>query len=174
MNNVVDLRKLQKQKPKNKKAERSKKIKWTTLEFEKHEKGKKWFIFLGLISLVFVIIAAIFNNFLLSIIIILATFILFVYAKKEPRKINFIIDGRGIKIDNKLYKYKEIKSFWMFYEPPEVKELSIRSNKAFMPYIKIPLSKQNPAEIRRFLLRFLPEREHRESIIEAWMRRIRF
>jgi len=174
MDNVVDLRKLQKQKPENKKVERSEKIKWTTLEFEKYEKNKKWFIFLGIIALVIIIIAAIFNNFLLVIIIILATFILFTYAKKEPRKINFIIDGRGIKIDNKLYKYKELKSFWMFYEPPEIKELSIRSNKILLPYIKIPLSKQNPVEIRRFLLRFLPEKEHYESIIEEWMRKIRF
>jgi len=174
MENIVDLRKLQKQKPKNKETKGPEKIKWTAPEFEKYEKGKKWFIFLGLIALAVVIIATIFNNFLLAIIIILATFILFNYAKKEPRKINFIIDGRGIKIDNKLYKYKELKSFWMFYEPPKIKELSIRSSKALLPYIKIPLFKQNPAEIRRFLLRFLPEKEHYESIIEEWMRKIRF
>jgi len=105
---------------------------------------------------------------------ILTAVVLYIYALKKPRKIKFSISGRGIQVDQSLYGFDGLKSFWIFYEPPEIKELSIRSKKKFIPYVKIPLGNQNPAEIRKFLLKFLPERKHQESIAETLAKKIRF
>jgi hypothetical protein len=114
------------------------------------------------------------KNFLLAIAIILTAFIVRLYAKKEPRKIKFSISGKGVQIDKNIYRFEDLKSFWIFYEPPEIKEISFRSKKTFMPYIKIPLGSQDPIKARELLLKFLTERKHTESIIDEWTRKAKF
>ncbi len=157
------------------------KIEWTALEFKKYKKNKKWFISLGIIAIIIVIIAIFLKNFLLVVATILAVFAIYIYAKKEPRKIKFSISGKGIQINQNIYRFEDLKSFWIFYEPaspaggpPEIKEISIRSKKTLMPYIKIPLGSQSPVEVRKLLLKFLPEKKHQESIIDKWTRQSRF
>ncbi len=183
---VIDLRKIEKarkikvepeepaEKPTKSSSDIPDKIEWVAPEFIKHKKGERWFILPGLIAVALIIIAIILKNFLFVIGIIIASLAVYTYAKKEPRKIKFTIGGKGIQIDNQTHRFEDLKSFWVFYEPPEIKELSIRSKKMFMPYIKIPLNDQNPAKIRKLLLKFLPERRHHESIIDQWSRKSGF
>ena len=106
--------------------------------------------------------------------IVLGFFVFYVYANKEPRTIKFKIDERGVEIDGKLYEFDTLSSFWVFYNPPEQKEISFRSKRTFLPYVRISLDDENPNEIRKFLLKFLPEKRHSESLIDIWMRRIGF
>ncbi len=178
MPQVVDLRKTKKIKVETEQPENQNiaptKIEWVAPEFIKYKKGKKWFITAGLIALTILIIAVLTKNFLLAVATIFASLAVYVYSLKEPREIKFSISGKGVQIDNQIHRFENLKSFWIFYDPPEVKELSIRSKKTFIPYIRIPLDDQNPAEIRKFLLRFLPERIHKESIIEILARKARF
>ncbi|MBU4285113.1 hypothetical protein KKF60_00960 [Patescibacteria group bacterium] len=158
-----------------------KEFEWRTLEFEKTEKNKSWFIFPAIIVIILGIIALITDNLLFLVLILLGFFTFYVYAKKEPRTIKFKIDERGIEVDDRLHTFDSIRSFWIFYNPaspaggpPMEKEISFRSRKTFFPYIKIPLADQNPSEIRKYLLRFLPEKRHKESLIDIWMKRIGF
>jgi len=160
-------------KPKKKKKE-SGEIEWTAPEFTKYKKTKGWFYGLVIIALIIIAIAIIFNNLLWVILTVVAAFSVYIYGTKEPRKIKFRINGRGVHIDQKTYKFEDLRSFWIFYEPPEIKELSLRSKKAMLPYIKIPLHNQNPVKIRKFLLKFLPERKHTESMIDNWARKAKF
>lgn len=164
----------QKKKSSKKSVEELEQIKWTAPEFTKYKKSKKWFIFLWVISVALIITALAFANILLAIAILLACFVIYIYAKKEPKKINFLISEKGVKIDDKWHEYNDLKSFWIFYDPPEISELSLRSQKMTMPYIKIPIDKQNPVKIRRLLLRYLPEKKHNESVVDKWMRKIKF
>jgi len=147
---------------------------WKTLEFEKKEKNKSWFIIPALITIAFGIFALITESFLFLVTIILAFFVFYTYANKDPRMIKFKIDERGVEIDNKLYEFDDLKSFWVFYNPPEEKDISFRSKRSFLPYVRIPLGKENPNEIRKFLLKFLPEKRHSESVVDIWMRKTGF
>jgi hypothetical protein len=147
---------------------------WRAKEFPKKEKNKSWFIFPALITIALGIFALATESFIFLIAIILGFFVFYVYANKEPRTIKFRIDERGVEIDDRLYEFDSLSSFWMFYNPPEQKEISFKSKRTFLPYIRIPLDKENPNEIRKFLLKFLPEKRHSESIIDIWMRRIGF
>jgi len=181
MAQVVDLRKIEKTKKIKVETEESQpkdaaptKLEWIAPEFIKYKREKNWFILPGLVALALTVIAIILKNFLFTVGIIIAAFIVYLYAVKEPRKIKFSISGKGIQIDNQIFPFENLKSFWIFYNPPEIKELSIRSKKMLTPYIKIPLGDQNPAEVRKILLRFIPERKHQESAVDTWARRLRF
>ncbi len=132
-------------------------IEWQAPEFEKHEKGPKWFILVGIFALAIFTISLFMKNYIFAAMIIIAVFTIFIYALKEPRVINFKIDGKGIAIAQKLYSYSDLESFWIFYEPPQIKELSIKSKKWLMPFLKIHLADQNPLPIRQALIKFIPE-----------------
>lgn len=151
-----------------------KELEWKAPEFDKKEKSKSWFIIPAIITIVIGLFALLNENILFLIAIILAFLIFYIYANKEPRTIKFKLNEKGIEIDEKLYDFDELRSFWIFYNPPEQKELSFRSRKTFIPYIRIPLADQDPNKLRKYLLKFLPERRHKESLIDIWMRRMGF
>lgn len=151
-----------------------KEFEWEAPEFEKTEKNKSWFILPAVIVIILGIIALATDNILFLILILLAFFTFYIYAKKEPRNIKFKINEKGIEVDSRLYVFDSIRSFWIFYNPPIEKEISFRSRKTFFPYVKITLADQDPNEIRKYLLRFIPEKRHKESLIDIWMRRIGF
>ena len=151
-----------------------KEFEWEAPEFEKTEKSKSWFIIPAVIAIILGIIALATDNILFLILVLLGFFIFYVYANKEPRIIRFKIYEKGIEFDNQVHDFESLRSFWIFYDPPIEKEISLRSKKTFFPYIRIPLGNQSPIEIRKYLLKFLPEKRHRESIVDIWMRRIGF
>jgi len=149
-------------------------LKWSAPEFIQYSKSKSWFIIAGLIAAGLLLWALLTKNFIFALLIGLSYFSITVFALKKPRGINLAITAKGIKIDKTLYEFDNLKSFWIFYEPPLVKELSLRSKKTIMPYIKIPLGEQNPVKVRRLLMKYLPERKHKESLIDNLSRGLRF
>lgn len=149
-------------------------LEWSAPEFVQYSKNKSWFIIVGLIAAGLFLWALLIKNLLFALLIGLSFFSLVTFALKKPREIRLAITSKGIKIDKILYSFDNLKSFWIFYEPPEVKELSLRSKKTIMPYIKISLAEQNPAEVRKFLIKYLPERKHKESLIDNLARQLKF
>ena len=149
-------------------------IEWTTPEFEHYPKSKSWFLILGLIAIGLFIWALWTRNVLFALLIGLSYFSLSIYALKKPSDVSLTINPRGIRINKTLYDFDSIRSFWIFYEPPHTRELSLRSRKTFVPYIKIPLGEQNPVEVRNFLIKYLPEKKHVESLIDNLAKSLRF
>ncbi len=149
-------------------------IEWQAPEFEKHPKGIGWFIAVGIAALALFTISLLSKDYIFLITIILAVFTVFIYALKEPRSVTFKITGQGITIDDKNYRYSDLISFWIFYDPPETKELSIRSKNWYMPMIGIPLGEQNPVALREILIKFIPEEKQEPSLINIISRALRF
>ena len=111
---------------------------------------------------------------LFGIFIIISSFTILLYAIRKPRDIKVTLSGRGIEVDNNLYTYDSIDSFWIFYEPPEIKELSLKSKKTFSIYQKIPIGDADPNKIRNFLLKLLKEEHQEESLTDTIMRFLKF
>jgi len=147
---------------------------WEAAEFEKTEKEKSWFIMPAIVVIVLGVFALLTDNYLFLVVIITGFVSFYVYARKSPRIVRFRIDEKGVEVDGRLHEYTDLRSFWLFYNPPLEKTLSIRGKKTFFPYLKIPLDKENPTEIRKYLLKFIPEKRHQESIIGILMKRIGF
>lgn len=149
-------------------------IEWTAHEFEKKEKTSSWFTVQKIITLIFLITAIILKNYTFTIVVLMASLCVYIYARKEPKEINLSISHRGISINNKLYPYNELKSFWIFYDPPRLKQLSFQSKKILTSYIQMPLNNQNPNQLRSFLLKYLPEAEQEESLVDIFSDKIGF
>lgn len=149
-------------------------LEWSAPEFFYFEKTELWFAVSGLMAIVLFITALWTRNILFALLIFLGYFSITIYAIKKPKDIAVNINSQGIKIDNTLYSYDNLKSFWIFYEPPTLKEISLISKKTIMPHIKIPIGAQNPDEIRRVLIQHLREKKQNESLIDNITRQLRF
>lgn len=151
-------------------AEPTEAAEWEALEFIKYSKTPEWFLAGGLFFGTLFLFALFVKNFIFALIVILAAFSIYIWTQKDPKTVRFAINSKGIKIQNSFYGFDNLKSFWIFNEPPDVKYISLESKKVLMPKIIIPLGDRDPEEIRKFLLRFLSEEEQEESLIDVLAR----
>ncbi len=135
---------------------------WSFAEYEKFSRGKWWYIVMGGLGMVFVVYGMLTGNFLFSLIIALFAIILFVQQHQEPHEILFAITDLGIIVGNKFYSYNELEAFYLIYEPP-TKTLFFETKTLIRPLIRVPLTDQNPLDIRFSLLEFLPENLEKDS-----------
>jgi hypothetical protein len=150
------------------------KIEWAAPEYTYYKKDKSWFFLAGIIFGILMIWSLWTRNILFAIFIALSYFLIVVFALKKPETTFIAINHKGIRINTDFHEFDTLKSFWIFYEPPEIGEISLKSKRKTASYIKIPLGEQNPVEIRELLIKYLPERKQSESLIDNLFRSIGF
>lgn len=132
---------------------------WQVPEFIKQEKTPSW-TFGVVILAVIVILAGIFKNDITVIFLaIFAGLALWLFGKKEPKMVTFKIRADGIQIDNFLYAYRNLHSFWIFQGPDHPNELVVRSDHVLNPLLFINIEGQDTEEIKKILAGHLPEKE---------------
>lgn len=127
--------------------------------------------------IIFILLLTAAAGFIMESPIMVLTFILFtivfyLFLKKEKRSIIVEVNSRGIKMDGAVYLYENLKSFWVFYDPPYEKYLSIATKSALFPFVRIKLGAQNPVELRNYLVAYLTEVEHQAPFLEVMMERL--
>ena len=150
-------------------------LSWDALEFRQQKKDRRtWtnatLIFAG----IFLIIFLLSKNFLGAVVVVLGALAVLLQAFKEPRMIHFAVTVRGITVGAKLYPLEEIKSFWIFYDPPQVKEVSFRLKRVFLPFLIIPLDAVDPVRLKKILGQFIEEVEETPSALDQFMQQMGF
>lgn len=112
------------------------------------------------------------QDMFLAIFLGLSALVLILYAVKKPNLLQIGVDQIGVLIDDKMYYYKELKSFWIDYTPDGPKELSLETKKWYLPYIKVSIENKDPLELRSLMIKFVPERVHEPSLIDFIARKI--
>jgi len=150
-------------------------LSWEAPEFEHQKKDRKtWINATVLIAGILLVIFLFLKNFLGMVVVLLGALTTLLYAFKEPRMMHFAITPKGILVGDTIHPFEELTSFWVFYDPPEMKEVIFRLNKFFASGLVVPLGDINPAEIRKILLEFLEEVEETPSLMDQLTRRIGF
>jgi hypothetical protein len=146
---------------------------WTIQEYEQHKRGVLWYVLVISFGMFFVIFGFVTNNFLFALIIILSAIILFIQSKQSSPQVDILIAELGIIVGQRFYPYSELKSFFIIYQPPEVKTLFIDTKNSIRPMLRIPILDQNPVDIRNDLLDFLDEdlEQENEPISDTFARR---
>jgi hypothetical protein len=130
---------------------------WTFPEYEKFSRGKKWYITFGILGVLFVLYGVFTGNFLFSLIIALFGIILFLQQHQVPSEISFAITDRGIIIASRFYGYSEFESFYLIYEENGPKTLFFETGNFVQPVLRIPLTDQNPVDLRFALIEYISE-----------------
>jgi hypothetical protein len=138
---------------------------WHGLEFEKSSWEKKWYLIATLILAVIILYALFTNSPIMAITFILIGIVGYLYLQKDPRDLNFSINGSGVIAGNEIYEFSEAQSFWIFYEP-HIKAISLRMKGRTVPHIHIPIHDQDPVKLREILMEYLPEKKQELGIVD--------
>lgn len=154
----------------------SKKLEWQAFDHIREKKDSDWFWFIGIIAGAIIILAVVFNNILLGLLVLIGTAVIFMAANTPPQIINHQINRRGIQVGDILYTYATLESFYVIDEDGfERDRLILKSRKTLMPLIVIPLgSEVKPDQIREYLLEYLNEEEMYEPTIQRILSRFGF
>lgn len=132
-------------------------ISWITPEYILHEKGRLWTI----IAVITVIIAAILgiltDGWTFSLAVVVFAVVYYILHIEHPKDLEVKISEFGIKIGAKIYSFNNIKAFWIIYEPPYVKTLTIQVKGEWLSEVVIQLNGEDPSKVRQFLGGKLPE-----------------
>lgn len=130
---------------------------WEVKEYEHYTHPMAWYVIMGSIGSLLLLYSIITGNLLFSAIIILSGIILFLQNNQSAQTVPVAITDLGIVIGNRFYGYKELDSFFLVYQPPQVKILFIETKSSLRPMLRIPLLDQNPIALRGTLRKYLKE-----------------
>ncbi|MCF7795244.1 hypothetical protein K9M50_02710 [Patescibacteria group bacterium] len=142
----------------NNKNEQENIINWKIPEYDRPERNKTWYVIAIIVILAILTYSIITANYLFTIIMLMGSFMLFYYDRKEAPMIDFVLEEEGIMIGNKFYDYDELKNFSIVYKPKEdIKNLYITFSNNLRNRITIPLMDQDPLIVRRYILQYVDE-----------------
>ncbi len=139
-------------------------ISWNAPTHIHREKTNDWYWSVGIITLALAAVCFIFGQVIPGIFVILAAVTLVLHGSKPPKTAYFEINDRGIVMDNTLYPFLTLESFWIAHDIQPTK-LLLKSHKTFMPLIVILIEEVDPEEVRNVLLKYIAETEHREQLL---------
>ncbi|MBU1131887.1 hypothetical protein KKC32_01360 [Patescibacteria group bacterium] len=148
---------------------------WTFFENVREKRSRVWYFIVSLVLGLLILYAVLTMNFLFAIILVLAALIFIVQFFEHPKSLQVRIGEDGIILDNRFYSYRDLKSFWIIYEPPMSKYLYIDFKNQMKKSLSIPLESANPLKVREALLNYLGEDltrddEESEEILSAMFR----
>ena len=146
---------------------------WRAPEFEKFERDRKWYFVVALILAAIVSYAIWTNSLVMAITFILIGVVGYVYVEKEPRELYFAITPDGVIAGREIYEFDSLISFWIFYEPGDIKVISLKTKSHLAPYVHIPIHDQDPVAIREILLDYIEEEKHEPGLMEVMDRLLR-
>ena len=149
-------------------------LEWSAPEFAPNADRGTLLLAAGALLVIGGIVAVILGNYLFAVFLWVAGGLVASYAFRKPLEIRSAVTSRGLVVSNRLYEFENLDSFWIFYDPPLFRELSLHSKKMFMPFVRVPLGELDPLRLRGVLLRFLKEEKQEESLIDIIAKRLGF
>jgi len=131
---------------------------WSFNEYEKYNRGKRWYWTMGLLSVALIAFAVYTANYLFALIIVLFGIIIFLQEMNEPMELDFGLTDTGIVLGTKYYAFSELEKYWIVYNPPMVKVLYFEPKSAIKHRLHIPLiDETDPVVLRDYLNQYLIE-----------------
>ncbi|HAT74113.1 MAG: hypothetical protein US30_C0006G0010 [Candidatus Moranbacteria bacterium GW2011_GWF2_36_839] len=155
------------------KHSRDVRLHWRAPEFETFERDRKWYFYITAILIAIVAYAIFTNGLVMAITFILIGVVGYIYIEKDPRTLDFMLTRDGVVAGREIYDFDNIRSFWVFYEEDGLRVISLHTESYLAPFIHIPIHDQDPTEIRKILLEYIPEEEHKPGMMDTLDRLLR-
>jgi hypothetical protein len=140
-------------------------ISWDARTHIQSEKSSDWYWSVGIITLAIAAVCLILGQVIPAIFVVVASVTLVLHASKAPLIAHYEINDRGIVIDDTLYPFVSLESFWITHDQ-EPARLLVKSRKVFMPLIVIMIEGVEVEDVRQVMLKYIAETEHREPFLQ--------
>jgi hypothetical protein len=148
-------------------------VSWEGPEFEHYPRDKKWYTGVLLVLCAVILYAIFTDGYLMAIVFILIGVVGYLILSRPQKVIDFAVTYDGLVIGNEIYDYDDIKSFWIFYEPPHTRVISLHMKGRLRPYLHVPLHQVDPVIVHEKLLEFIPEVKQEQNLIDVFERLLR-
>jgi hypothetical protein len=136
---------------------------WDGMEYEFQDKSLRWFAIAGLISLAALAYVIYTQDWFMVAVVIIMDGLLYFYSKRKPMERHYQITRIGIYVDDTLYPFETMHSFWVVFNQ-NVKTLNFVFLKKYLPVFTVPVTSVDPLKLKAFSKKFLPEQERREEL----------
>jgi len=145
---------------------------WSAPEFVSYTKTSGWFLIISAVALVLIGFFVWQKNWTAVGVVVAASAALMLQARAKPKSLTCSLYRSGIVIDDRVYPFDTLKSFWIvFGEHPFVRFSQVRR---ISTHISLPIAEEDPEQIRLFLAKYLPEDENNgedlADTIQRWLR----
>ena len=141
-------------------------------EFDQHVRSAWWYVIAGVLVAAAVLYSFATNNFLFTVIIVLAIVILFSRQFQSPAEVECEITASGIRVGTKHYAYADLAYFSIIEREDGERILYIHEARGLRNLLPIPLIDIPSEAVRMFLLQFLEEdADHRYEPVWDWLMR---
>ena len=146
---------------------------WSAPAFVQYSKNSQWFLIVSLIAIALAGLFVYLQNWTAVGVVVAAALALILQARAKPKDVDCALFRDGFVIDDKAYRYDDLKSFWIvFSDHPFARFAPARR---FSASINMPIAEEDPEQIRLFLAKYLPEDEDKgEDITDTVQRWLRF
>lgn len=134
-------------------------LEWSAPGRPYKKRTKQFYLTALLIMLLFEIIAFLFSQYLVMLLILSIVFVAFALSSVPPREFGYRISSEGITVEDRFFLWKELYDFY-FKSVEGVNTVQIRTE-AFLPGVLIlTLGDTTLEEVKKALLPYLPYREY--------------
>lgn len=131
---------------------------WEIDNNNKPERSKKWYIIASVVVLALLIYAMIDRNYFFALIIVISSALIIFFENEPVEKINFSVKYDGVDINGKSFNFEDMRNFYIIYRPQEdLRKIYFEFKNPLKHRLSIELYKQNPLELREYLLKYLDE-----------------
>ena len=147
---------------------------WEGREYDHTPKSADWYWALGIIAAAAAIASVLFGNYLLAVLIIIATTTLALHAAKIPPVHRFRLVEQGLVIGDELHPFEKMISFSLLedVEGTLPSLLSIKNENWLSPHLVIPLEGVDVDALYERFLHQVKEDEHPHTFVDlvaAWL-----
>lgn len=149
-------------------------VSWSASEYVSHQKGASWYLKLALVGLlVSVIVFLMTRDFISTGVVIFAAAIMGILSAKQPRVLEYRLNGHGLSVGGKFYDYTMFKSFSVI-DDGGPKSIILMPLKRFMPLLSVYFDPEDEEKVLDILSSHLAF-DHREyDMVDKFMRKVRF
>jgi hypothetical protein len=147
---------------------------WQTPEYFHTEKSRDWYWTVGIIAVALALTAIIFGDVLFGVVILVGSFTLALFASRKPNIVSVEVNEKGVVIEKIFYPFKNLESFSVDTDHHHGPRLLLRSKKAVMPLVAVPLMHDDQDGLKSFLAKRLKEESFEQSFMHTVFEKLGF
>jgi hypothetical protein len=130
---------------------------WQTLARPYYKRGVIWYAIAAVVGVVLLAYSFWTANFLFAVLVVMFGIIITLQASRAPEVLDVAVTSVGVLLGARFIPFKDLKSFWIVYDPPGVKNLYLDFKRALFPHEVVMLEDVDPVELREILMQYLIE-----------------
>ena len=147
-------------------------VSWEAEEYITHDKNAGWYIGLAIVGLALIALSVWLQWWTFTALIVLCIVSLLIYVLRPPRKIQYVVDGKGLTEGERVYLFDDYRAFGVLQDDANF-AIVLMPRKRFSPAVTVYFPKEKGEEIVDVFGARLQMEEVKLDLIDKLVRKLR-